>query len=664
MLKAKSIIILFIVLNLISNFIFAQMEDDFRMEEEKKPTKKIKEVESVIDLWNISDYAAFQDSLTIDTTLDIYHIYHPAFKSLLTASYLGNYGTPYLNNDFFGRESNLDFLFAKTREAYMLTPSNIKYYNTTTPYTLLDFSQSENKSRKSETRFNVLHSQNVSPYLNFTFRFDQAKSIGQYSKQMSKNNLVTLYSSYNKDNWNIYTGFILNSVKNEENGGLLNDSLILEPEDTDFLKMNLSDSKNAFNSVYFFNNSEYQVGKYIEIDDSTEYFRPLLGMMYSFQYERHKQEFFEDEEFDSLFWDNTYLDKGYLTDFIEFNKLSNVLQIKQYENADKKVTFGKRVFLGHEYANYSYPGEMPSGYKLYKYENIKDQLTNPYELYRNNSSFSNLYVGGGIFRETGNFWNWKFDGKIYLLGRNAGQTEINGIISKPFNFLGDSLAAVIFEGSIENVMADPFQEKFYSNHYRWDNDFQMEQRMTVGAKFVSKMRKLEIGGKYAILNNYIYNDMLGIPSQTSKELIVLSAYLDKDFNYRNLHFRTRLLWQKASEESLIHLPVFSGFVSAYFQFIVSKVLYTQIGADTRYNTLYYADAYAPSTGLFYLQNEKKYGDFPYIDVYATIRLKRTTLFFKLMNIGTNFIQKEYITTPNYPMNRSTFRLGVKWAFFD
>jgi hypothetical protein len=173
-----------------------------------------------------------------------------------------------------------------------------------------------------------------------------------------------------------------------------------------------------------------------------------------------------------------------------------------------------------------------------------------------------------------------------------------------------------------------------------------------------------MGGRYEIINNFIYNDTLGIPTQTTNELVVFSLYFDKDFNYRNFHFRTRLLWQKPSSEKYIHLPVFSTFVSTYYKFVISKVMFAQVGVDTRYNTKYYADAYAPSTGLFYLQNEKKYGNFPYIDVYASFRLKRTRVFFKMMNIGSEFVNGEYITTPTYPMNKATFRFGVTWAFYD
>ena len=251
-----------------------------------------------------------------------------------------------------------------------------------------------------------------------------------------------------------------------------------------------------------------------------------------------------------------------------------------------------------------------------------------------------------------------------MTGRNAGGFDINGDIAKPFTFWGDTTAFVRFTGAIQNNMPDYFQENYYSNHMRWQNNLEAEQRMAVGGEFQMPGRRFKIGANYAIINNYFYNDTLGIPNQTGDEILVLSAYVDKDFNYRNLHLRTKVLWQKSSNEDVIHIPDLSAMVSAWYRFTISKVLLTQLGADARYNTKYYADAYSPATGLFYLQNETEYGNYPYIDVYASVRLKRTRVFFKWMNIGTNFLDGVYMTTPTYPMNRATFRLGVSWAFYD
>ena len=646
--KAKYLIVTFFAVLFLDFNSAAQIFEEFESNSEKKDEKKEKaiEINPKVGGWKLSDYAAFQDSVGLDTLTENFHNYHPVFLNAITATYLGNYGTPGMDNNFFNRKSNVEYFFLRSREIYLLTPSTIQYYNTRTPYTQLDFSQSENRVKYNETRFNVFHSQNVNPYLNFTFRINLAKSAGQYNAQESKNNFITLYSNYNSENLSIYAGFITNNVKNNENGGLTGDSLIFTGAETHLLNTNLNSSKSLFRSNYYFANGEYRFGKIISTEIDSALFRPIFGVLFNSQFEQHKQLFVDEEKPENDFFTNTYFDDDYIKDSIRFNRLSNVFQLKQYENIQKKYSFGKRAFIGIDFTKTVSPG------------------SDTVNFYVENNTYQNVFAGGGIFRETGKFWTWKFDGRIFLAGAKVGQTELNGLISKPFRVAKDTTAALILKGAIVNLAPDYFQEEFYSNHFRWNNNLNMEQRMDAGGSIISPVYKLKLSANYALINNYIYNNYEGIPAQTEKELLVLSAFADKDFNYRNFHFRTSVLWQKASDEKYIHLPDLSAFVSTYYKFVISKVLFTQIGVDCRYNTKYYADAYAPSTGLFYLQNEKEYGNYPFIDVYANLRLKRTRAFFKMTNIGTNFLDGEYFATPNYPMPRSTFRFGVSWLFYD
>lgn len=617
--------------------------------------KSEKNIKPQLKCWQTDGFGAFRDSVVLDTLQDYYHLYHPVFKDVITAGFVGNYGTPYQNNNFFDRNSDVDFMFLRSREAYLLTPSKVTYYNTTTPYTVLDYTQSEHRTRKNETLFNILHTQNINPYLNFTLRFDQGRSAGQYKNQASKNNLFTLYSNYNDDQFSIHAGFITNSIENDENGGLTQDELIFDDADTDFLNVNLTETSSKFSNKYFYATAEYRIGKYVEPEPGTidnedgeellSEFKPLLGILYSFEYQGHRKEFVDMEDTTNTFFPETYYGYDYVKDSVRFRVVKNILQIKQYENPDKKWSFGKRIFLGQEHTNASMPGPLT-------------------DYFRKRKSYSNIWVGGGLFREEGQFWKWNAGGKVHVLGRNIGQTELTGSVSKPLSLLGDSLMSLNIKGNISNLVPEYFQEEFYSNHLRWSNNIKMEQRMTAQGSLSVPKRKLELSANYAVINNFIYNDTLGIPSQDNAQLLVLSAFVDKDFNYKNLHFRTRLLWQKASNEEVIHLPDFSAFVSLYYKFIISKVLFTQIGVDTRYYTSYFSDAYDPSTGLFYLQNDIKTGDYPYLDAYASLRLKRTKIFFKMINIGTEFMDRAYFTVPHYPMNRRTFRFGVNWVFYD
>ena len=681
--KFNFIKIVAILLALIPVIAFAQTPRNELTPGSKSPQTGEKQIEPVIQLWKLDGYGAFRDSIRLDTLLDNYHLYNPVYKDAITVSYVGNYGTPYLNHNFFKRNSDIDFFFLRTRGAYLLTPERVEYYNTRTPYTLLDFSQSEHRTRKNETRFNVLHTQNISPYWNFTFRYDQARSVGQYKNQDAKNNFVTLYSSYNKDKLRIHGGFITNSIQNKENGGLDGDDQIFSGDDTDLLNVNLTSTQSIFSNFYVFANGEYRIGRYIETGEErvieaaegepeqvipvTE-FKPLVGFLYSFEYQNHKKEFIEDED-TTTFFRETFYDDNYTKDSIRFRKIENILQIKQYENPDSKTSFGKRVYLGNELNSRSMPEEFveiayPFDFPEHIFGTQPENWGIDSMVQRKYFNNSNVYVGGGIFRQTGSFWKWNFDGKIYVLGRRSGQTELSGIISKPLKLFGDSLAGLNITGQIENRVPEYFQEEFYAKHNRWKNNLKMEQRMIAKGSLKAPGRNLELGFNYSLINNFIYNDTAGVPSQFGGQLLVLAAHADKDFALNNFHFRTRLLWQKSSNENVLHLPDFSTFVSANYNFVISKVMFTSIGIDTRYNTNYYADAYDPSTGFFHIQNEKKLGNFPYIDAHVNLRLKRTRAFFKMINIGSEFIDREYFTTPHYPMNRMTFRLGVAWAFYD
>lgn len=93
-------------------------------------------------------------------------------------------------------------------------------------------------------------------------------------------------------------------------------------------------------------------------------------------------------------------------------------------------------------------------------------------------------------------------------------------------------------------------------------------------------------------------------------------------------------------------------------------MHTILGFDVRYNTKFYADAYEPATGRFHWQDKQKIGNYPFIDLHANLKLKRTRAFFQLKNAGSGIIPGDFWTAPDYPLYRRTFRLGIAWSFYD
>lgn len=607
-------------------------------EEKNKPA-----IPSVIRVWQLENQGARIKPSELDTALTFYHIYHPFEKRSISSTFTGYNGGAYQSNDFFNRTYNSDFYFAHSFDAYWLMPNQIQYFNTTTPYSVLDYSQSENRSQKNETRFNVIHSQNVNKKFNFEFLYNQSKNQGQYANQVSKFHNIGLATSYVSDKFLSHSNIIFNRSQAQENGGVVLDpGRTLNVNNTADIIVRLEGTQNKVQNNNFFTTNEYRLGKTIEAD-SAEYvvdaFIPRVGFIHSLEYSGNKRSFLS-EMGDSAFFANTFNDTLDV-DSTTYTRVTNIFQIKTYEAPDRKYTFGKRAYIGNDqlWYKFSIPG---------KYFPRKQ---------------SNTFVGGGIFRNEGKFWQWEADGRIYLTGYRAGQTELSGSINKPLR-IGRDTTSLRIEGSVKTLVPEYYDQYFYSNHFEWQNNFSNINEVRLGGSIRSQEFKVNVGANYALIGNYIYNNEQAMPTQASGELMILSAYANKDFDSRHWLVRTQLLAQKASNEDYIHLPVAAAFVSVNYRTVLSKVMYTQLGFDTRYNTSFYADAYQPGTARFYLQNQQKIGNYPYVDLHVNLKLKRTRFFFKMMNVGSGLLGDNYFTAPDYPYYRRTFRIGLAWSFYD
>jgi len=84
----------------------------------------------------------------------------------------------------------------------------------------------------------------------------------------------------------------------------------------------------------------------------------------------------------------------------------------------------------------------------------------------------------------------------------------------------------------------------------------------------------------------------------------------------------------------------------------------------RYHTSYYAPAYMPATGQFYVQSKVLIGNYPVINAYLNFHLKRTRFFLEYYHINQKFMKGAYYSMPNYPINPTIMKMGVSWNFYD
>jgi hypothetical protein len=88
------------------------------------------------------------------------------------------------------------------------------------------------------------------------------------------------------------------------------------------------------------------------------------------------------------------------------------------------------------------------------------------------------------------------------------------------------------------------------------------------------------------------------------------------------------------------------------------------GFSIYYFTEYYADAYMPALRSFYLQHDKKVGNYPYLDVYLGLKVKRANIYLQYTNILGLTGDYRYFTTPHYPMRDARLNFGVNWRFYE
>ena len=90
----------------------------------------------------------------------------------------------------------------------------------------------------------------------------------------------------------------------------------------------------------------------------------------------------------------------------------------------------------------------------------------------------------------------------------------------------------------------------------------------------------------------------------------------------------------------------------------------QTGIVLNYFTSYFANDYNPVVGEFFVQNEKKIGNFPLFDFFVNAKIQRTRIYLKAEHFNSLFSSNNYFSAPNTPYRDFTVRFGLVWNFFN
>lgn len=612
----------------------------------------------ILKEWTLSHDYSEEIPIPIDTVFSLSNrfkrvdIYSPVNASL------GNYGLPFYQLNFFDRVTDRDKYLYKYYYPLMHTSTNPLFMNTQVPYTELDWSYA-GPTELSEQTFRVRHSQNVNRFLNFGVIYDIVFSLGQYNFQRSADKTFTFYSSYTGPKYKLYFSAGINNLHSFENGGITN-AADLSLSDTRAILTNLTtlDLANSFvknRSILLVQRYAFTSDQKIRNDSTPNIKSGFFGLTGTFSHiltiDRDWRTY-QDAYPISGYYRDIFISLTSTRDSVYSRSIKNTVRFDFTTDESRKFRLGGGAGIRNELSLYSYIFPIPIPFNGINVESHRN---------------SNILLGR-LFNNIGDKFRWLATGEIYVTGYRLGDFSLNGEISKSFDWK-KGRASWLINGAVNNTQPSIWYEHWGGNNFAWNTNLKKEFRIDLGSTFKYPARHTELRFNYAIIKNYTDFGTDTLPSQYSGGLSVVSVAVKNELRAWKFHLATDLIVQKSSNTEILDLPLATVRSAAYFEHLFRFVrtggrLNTQLGADVTYNTMYHPYSYMPAIGVFYRQDSYRAGNYPYLNAFINLKIKRTRFFILLDHINAGLMGKNYFMVPNYPMNIRMFRYGLSWTFYD
>lgn len=621
-------------------------------------------------MWNLD--RKFDDLKMVrqDTSFNYHYPDYSFYRDDVNATWLGVAGSPVQPFNFLKRQEQDNAFFYSPYLPWTLTPETMAQYNTKTPYTELWYSGTLfNGQEKEELNVGALVSQNFTPALNLTLGIYRYGAKGYLQNEETLNRTVHAGLNYLGKKYSMHTGFIYNHIERFENGGAIDQDPATginwirdTTVDSREIAVNLSNTSSAIKRYTAFLDQNYrmQLSFLRKRDTSTRAQADTLDRDMTSAVIGHSSEFsvhrrvYKDQLTTTAakaFYANNYLYPYQSADSIRTVKLENKVYLRLQPWKSDAIVSKLDVGVANRFLYYSMPAQ-----DMY--------LVKSKDLSRNT-----FYVYAGVKGQYKKYFDWNAQGQYNFAGAEAGGFHVGGNILfnfYPFRRHRDSPLSFVFHAETDLKTPDLLLQHYFTNHFKWDNDFGKISRTTFSGGLEIPHWDTDIKFGYTLLGNYVYFDTNALPRQADKPFSVFTLEARKDFTLWKFHFENRLLAQYSTNESVLPLPYLSANLRWYFQFtVVKKVMEMQFGVNAWYTTQWYMPAYNPSTGAFHNQFECKYGDTPILDAFLNVQWKRCCIYIKVENVNMGWPMRstDYFSAPHYIRPQRSVKVGIFWPFY-
>ena len=630
-------------------------------------TANEKNVPTVIKAWQLDPWTGVADTLS---GIDSSYLHLPMRDVLndysISNTTNSNLISPVQSRIYFSRQRTTDFLFADAYTPYIITPQQVKFYHTTTPYSTITYKKGF-VTNLGQSDISFSFTGNVTRRVNLGMTIDYLNSFGRFANLEGKTVYGSVFGSYNGDHYSLQGAFTWNTLSNFENGGLQNINDLqgkLKPEDLPVNMQGMSGLRylsGYLNHYYSICVERERKVNYRERNEEGEWekkdsikieYVPVTTFRHIFEVNDATKRYIEKDA--QGFYPNTYYNQNTTADSAACLSIKNTLSVTFEEEFNTWLKFGATVYAMNETQRH-----------LSLLPVYSDSVGLPPDITFENRWTNNTYVGGALYKNRGKHIHYGFDGNVCLLGYKLGEFQINGHIDGGFKLGKDSMT-IAAKAFFRNETPDYYLQRYRSNHYEWDNDFNKQYRLHIGGEiaYPTKWVKPKLKVSFENITQPIYFDTDGIPKQMDGNIQVLAADLQLNITTPWVNLDNSIVYQLSSSDKM-PLPTLTLYNNLYYHGTWVKVLDVQIGVDMRFFTKYYAPILNPALGQFCVQNEVQVGNYPVMNVYANfyVRKLRLKLFAQYQHFNASFMNKQYFEMPSYPMAPDMFRAGIAWHFY-
>jgi hypothetical protein len=597
-------------------------------------------------------------TIPLDTTLNGFHNFSVLVQPRRPTVGLGNLGLSAMPMLFEPLKTiGFDAGF-HTLDYYALTNDDVRYYQARAPFTSLYYVN----SGEIEQVFKVIHSQNVNKNLNIGLNFNRIGANGNYSHQRGDDLNAALFSWFQSPSkrYNLWTNIVFNTLKAEENGSLVNDSVFYKQPFTierEAEATRLTSARRVYRQRAFILKQTYFVGRIDSLAEAAgKKILPTNKIAYTLRYDANSFAFRKDEDDNNRAIPIGMADSTFTNDSTRYNHIQNEFIYSFFLRA-KSTSIIKNelkldVGIKHDY------------YKYNQFVLFKDNA----KYYGYDASFQNVTVLGNAGYRLSNKIDLNVDLQQIIQGRNFGdflyEAKSNVLLSK-------SVGRIILGAYFQNKSPQEIYTRYVGNHYNWDNNFDNTKTVNFSFNYLNEKLGFDAGAQYYLVTNYLYlkqseKDSLKInPDQFDSAINLLKISVGKKFKFGKFNLDAYVIYQKTDNPNILRTPEIYSFNSFYLDQTFFKVLKTNIGFDIRYNSPYSNYSYSVAAGQFYNGSNKKFATTPIVDIWVKASLRRANLFVKCDYINQGLGLLGYNTVNNYPMqDRALLKFGLSWNFYD